>query len=339
MKVISVDHVDYNDDVYNFHCVPDENYFANSILVHNCYKSNNIDGLNMSLEEFKVILAHINKNHQLTQVAFGADASLKANPAIFDMMKHCRDNGVIPNITVADIDLVTAHKLTEVCGAVSVSLHDDTGTFVKSVNLLKHAMEQTPNGTLRKVNQHVVVSKETLGQVYKSFELWEHSSAYKVDAIVLLALKRRGRGEKFTPASMEDYKQIIDFAISRNIPIGFDSCTAPIFLKITENYPQSKYYSILAEPCESMLFSIYIDVKGNVYPCSFCEDEDKKLGNLLEATSFDRDIWNSPKTIAWRSRLINSSSSCTTCKFSKSLCRSCPIYDVTPCKKHDLLYS
>ena len=35
MKIKSITYEKGNTKVYNFHCAPDENYYANGILVHN----------------------------------------------------------------------------------------------------------------------------------------------------------------------------------------------------------------------------------------------------------------------------------------------------------------
>ena len=59
--------------------------------------------------------------HFLNQVAFGADSKAKSNPDLWKMMDYCRTNGIIPNITVAEINDETADKLVEKCGAVAVS--------------------------------------------------------------------------------------------------------------------------------------------------------------------------------------------------------------------------
>ena len=59
----------------------------------------------------------------------------------------------------------------------------------------------------------------------------------------------------------------------------------------------------MVEPCESGLFSIYIDVNSNVYPCSFSEGEVKPI-NVLAAKDFVSDVWNHPAMMAWRERLL-----------------------------------
>ena len=41
MKIKRINVIEnFEGKVYNFHCTPNENYFANGILVHNCYKGN-----------------------------------------------------------------------------------------------------------------------------------------------------------------------------------------------------------------------------------------------------------------------------------------------------------
>ena len=40
MKIKSIKKIPYSGKVYNFHCTPDEVYFSEGVLVHNCYKKN-----------------------------------------------------------------------------------------------------------------------------------------------------------------------------------------------------------------------------------------------------------------------------------------------------------
>ena len=94
-----------------------------------CYKSNTKTGRTMSFDTFKKIFDNTfldkeNQKHSfLTQIAFGADAGAKYNTDLFNMMEYSRLNGVVPNITVANVDDETADKLASVCGAVSVSCY------------------------------------------------------------------------------------------------------------------------------------------------------------------------------------------------------------------------
>lgn len=99
MKIKKITRRPFTGTVYNFHCKPDEMYFSQGMLVHNCYKSNNPDGHNMSLDEFKNV---IDKMPWLTQCAIGADAHGTTNPDLFKMMQYARSKGIVPNLTLAD---------------------------------------------------------------------------------------------------------------------------------------------------------------------------------------------------------------------------------------------
>lgn len=57
--IVEISRVPYSGPVYNFHCSPDEKYFSENLLVHNCYKNEanpESQDQNMSLETFKQIL-------------------------------------------------------------------------------------------------------------------------------------------------------------------------------------------------------------------------------------------------------------------------------------------
>ncbi len=102
-----------------------------------CYKSNTSNGKNMSLDTFKKVLDKFPNN--LTQIAIGSDSSGISNPDIFSMMQYARKNGIVPNITVADITKDTAERLAEVTGAVAVSRYKDKNKCYNSVKYLLDA--------------------------------------------------------------------------------------------------------------------------------------------------------------------------------------------------------
>ena len=68
MKIKNITIEKFSGTVYNFHCLPDEMYMSEGMLVHNCYKNNSPKGHNMTFDEFKVI---IDKMPFLTQMALG----------------------------------------------------------------------------------------------------------------------------------------------------------------------------------------------------------------------------------------------------------------------------
>ena len=126
IKIRKIIRQKYDGKVYNIGTLPNHNYFANSLLVHNCYKSNTSQGKNMSLETFKKIFHKIPLN--LTQIAFGI-GDIDANPDLWKIMEYCRNNNynqVVPNITINGKRLTDEHigMLAELCGAVAVSRYN-----------------------------------------------------------------------------------------------------------------------------------------------------------------------------------------------------------------------
>lgn len=315
MKIKSISYERKNTVVHNFHCEPNENYFANGVLVHNCYKSNTTKGTYMTLETFKKLFNKLPKS--LTQIAFGADARLVSNPDLIDIMNYTRQHGVIPNITAANIDDKTAGKLADICGAVAISVYDDK-------NIAYDSVERLVNNGLKQVNLHFMLSDETLERAYEVInDIKTDSRLTGLNAIVFLSLKQKGRGEKFTPVEQSDFTILVQHAFYRNVNIGFDSCGSLKFFKaLTES--QYEEYKNLVMPCESTLESSYINVNAEFFPCSFTEgNEEWKTGiDILNCNDFIEDVWNHPRINSFREKLLS-----TKCN-NKFECRECPYFTV-----------
>lgn len=278
-----------------------------------CYKANTPDGQNMSLETFKNILDRM--PHTLTQCAFGADAQCKSNPDIWKMMDYCRNNErnpIVPNITVADIDDNTASRLAELCGAVAVSRYSDKNICYDSVNrLVSRSLKQT--------NIHIMISEETFEQAMETLHDYKTDDRLTgLNAIVLLSLKTKGRGKRFNSLNEQQFSELVNYAFEHDIPLGFDSCSAPKFIKAIEGRPDFDSIMTCVEPCESSCFSAYINVEGTFWPCSFCEEigEDWKTGiDVLSSTDFLKDVWNNPRVLRFREKLLKNG-------------RCCPLFEV-----------
>lgn len=287
-----------------------------------CYKANTPSGKNMSFDTFKTIFHNMTRN--LTQIAFGADSQAISNPDLFKMMEYCRDNSyqeIIPNITVAQISDKTADILSKVCGAVAVSRYSDKDVCYDSVEkLTKNGMDQ--------VNIHQMISSETYSQALNTvYDRETDSRLEKLNAIVFLSLKQRGRGINHTPLSQEQFNLLIRNSLENNVTVGFDSCSAPKFMKlISEDEKYKKNYeafNTMSEPCESSLFSAYINVDGHFYPCSFCEgigEWKTGIDCTKESMNFIDDCWDHPRVKEFRTNLINNS--------DERGIRCCPVFNV-----------
>lgn len=292
-----------------------------------CYKSNTPVGSYMSLETFKQVFEHLNKAKTITQIAFGVDAeaSEELNPDIWKIFAYCRDNGVTPNVTVADITPYTAEKIVEYCGAVAVSFYPSINKnrcydTIKLLDDTAHAKNKDLN-----INIHALLAKETLKYFDELIEDIKTDDRLKnLNAVVMLSLKQKGRGESFNRVTTDEFETLVDKFNDNNIMYGMDSCTAPKFLAYINKRPKYSYLKTYIEPCESLLFSIFVNSHGIVYPCSFAEKESGlKLGggiDLSGITDFDKDVWNSDLVKKYREEAFS--------KISKDGCNSCPFFNV-----------
>lgn len=277
----------------------------NGKLCSFCYKANTPNGKNMSLDMFKNILDRMPK--VLTQIAFGADAQATANPDLFAMMRYAKQKGIVPNITVADISDETADQLAFHCGAVAVSRYADKDVCYNSIKkLTDRGLEQT--------NMHFMISKETYDQTFETLnDIKNDERLSKMNTIVFLSLKQKGRGEKgFTSLSQEEFTKLVNKALELGVPFGFDSCGANKFLQAVKDRPDYKQMEMLAEPCESNCFSYYIDVDGVGFPCSFAEGCSGWETGLpvYNCDDFIKDIWMHPKNQDFRNKIIDCGRSC-----------------------------
>ena len=277
-----------------------------------CYKSNTSKGFNTSFEEFKMVLDKMPQT--LTQVAFGVDAGATSNPELLDMMWYARGQGIIPNVTVAKITSDTAAALAKVCGAVAVSRYQNKFDCYGSIQSLHHF-------GLKQVNMHILISVETEKWIWETFEDYLNGDIKGLNAIVLLGLKQKGRGEHFNVLPQEKYSKIINYALDNNIPIGADSCSGPKLIKSVTNRDNFKEIYEMVDPCESTLFSAYVDEKCVFYPCSFTPNNTEWEDGLhIKYANDFTEIWNHPKTVDFRNNLVNNKDC--------NGCRECPLYDI-----------
>lgn len=296
-----------------------------------CYKANGGGGPthNMTIQQFKDILGKFNLD-VLTQMALGI-MDIGTNPDFFAMMQYAREKGVIPNYTTHGLDMTPmfARLSKETCGVVAVSVVDKDYTY--------RAIEMLTNAGMRQVNMHYMLSEESYDEAFKIMEdIQDDPRLQKLHALVFLQYKKKGRGigTYKTIQHVKKYQDLLDAAEKLNVPIGFDSCSAPMYLKVLDGKTNGGMLSIFAEPCESGLFSSYINCKGEFFPCSFMEGQEgwESGINVLEVENFTSDIWNHERTKVWRKKLLGPKpKSCSSCSLSKS-CRICPEYTELKCK-------
>lgn len=287
-----------------------------------CYKSNTHNGDIMSLDTFKKIIDTMSRG--LTQVALGSGYYGIENPYIFDMMDYARLRGIIPNVTVGCVREDLADAYAKRVGAIAISRYED------SVNDCYNSVKRMTDRGITQTNIHYMICEETYKGALQTLEDAKTDPRLKkLNAIVFLSLKTKGRGNKgFTPLSQDKFDNLVNKAKEYNIGIGFDSCSS---LKAFKAYKGDANVSKLIEPCESGSISSYINVKGIYYPCSFAEGT--KTNNLdwsegidvlscKDTDEFLTKVWYNKKTKEFRKALQESR------KCNEYDCRECPLYNV-----------
>lgn len=295
--------------------LPDKNGKCAKQVCSFCYKGNTPNGKNLTFENFKKMLDSFPK--VLCQIAFGGDSQAMSNPDLWKMMEYCREVGVVPNITVADIDDDVADKLKQYCGAVACSRYDNKDICYNSVEKLATQRKMS------QINIHAMLSSQTFDRCMETArDMITDPRLKDINAIVFLGLKKQGRAKNnFDTVSYDKFEELITFCLRNKINFGFDSCSACRFEKVIRESKaisdeNKKNLTECSESCESMGFSFYTSVDSECFPCSFTEGEKgwEKGLNMLNITDFFKDVWYNPRVIEWRDRLIKS---------KKNGCRQC----------------
>jgi hypothetical protein len=277
-----------------------------------CYKKNG-DGnrqIHMSLDTLKSIL---DKTPQtLTQIAYGI-CDIDSHPQFFEILEETRRRGIIPNFTTSGIGVTKeiAEKVAKICGAVAVSVNSQRlAISLRAVQLFNES-----SNTLQ-TNIHYMLSEQTYDDAFTIIDEVSHLPLFK-GAVVFLAYKPKQPNQPFTTLKdVDKYKKLIEYCHSKGVRVGFDSCSCPLYMKTINGEPNEDKLAQYAEKCEANLHSLYINCKGEFYPCSFSEGMGKwesgiNLKNILDFN----EIWHDNRVVEWRNHLLKCD-------------RNCPIYNL-----------
>lgn len=291
---------------------------VNGVLCPYCYKGNTPVGRNMSFDEFKDIFDSLPRT--LTQIAFSADSTLKANPDVFKMLEYCRNNDhnyVVPSISVAQLDAETARKLYDAhAGCVGVSRYADKDVAYDTVKLLTDLSGS--DEWFWQINMHLVISDDTFEETMETLhDIVTDPRLAKLHSVVFLSLKQKGRGENSHLISPENFKTIIEFS-KKHLPMfGLDVCATPKLLNVWD-CDQTR---VCSDPCDSGIYGFYINLDGEAFPCSFMENTPnwEQGVPVLGTTDFMGEVWNHSKFTNHRRAL--KAMQCSTN-------RLCPVWDI-----------
>jgi len=272
-----------------------------------CYKKNRPNkSVHMSLDTFKNIMERMPKS--LCSIAFGVLSPIEQHPQVWDIFEECRKRDVVPCVTInQEVSGEVAGALSHFCGAVAVSVNEyNKEQSYDTINKLTHVFG------MDQINIHIVLSNDSVNFIKKVVDnIKSDERLSKLNAMVMLSFKDKANTGCMSPISSSYYRKVIDYCMEAGINFGFDSCSAKAYLKAIEDHPDRKRLETYVEPCESMMFSAYIDVNAKLYACSFLENRGMWLDGIdvLEYNDFMK-IWNSPKVNEWRKTLLKTGRGC-----------------------------
>jgi hypothetical protein len=272
-------------------------------LCEMCYKSNSPKGKNMSFETFKKVFDNLPEF--LTQIAFGVDSTATSNPDIWKIFDYCIENNVTPNLTVADISDETADNISKRSGACAISVYDNKNIAYDSIKRL------TDRG-MKQVNIHHCVYEDNFKRSLEIIDdMKTDSRLSKMNAIVFLGLKNKGRGKNLKRISQEKYETLIRKCLDNGCRFGMDSCSGNRFASFCKNNDKTELLQMVTG-CESTKQSLYVNVDGEYFPCSFIEGEKEwETGiDMLTINDFVTDVWQHERVIKFRNLLKDEFSIC-----------------------------
>jgi MoaA/NifB/PqqE/SkfB family radical SAM enzyme len=113
----------------------------------------------------------------------------------------------------------------------------------------------------------------------------------------------KGRGVGMKPMTQNDFFELADLTLSlKSVALGFDSCSTPKFELWAKDKGQEELLTY-CDTCDSAMFSLYINVDGLAYPCSFAEGYPGiKPTDVLAGNDFLCHVWESPAISDFRRR-------------------------------------
>lgn len=274
-----------------------------------CYRNSTPNNEFMSLNQYCQVLDSL--NHPLYgnvfQVAIGGGEPLE-HPDFLKIIDATLQRKIVPNFTTNGIFLTD-----EICNA----LRGKVGAVALSVNELKE-LQQDKLQLLYKhnirTNIHYVLSIQNITEAIDIVSGKYTKELEGINAIIFLTYKPAGRATKeYVLQPSEDLNHFIQLVCTytrKDLKIGFDACFIPNLLHTNFKHQE------LVDMCEAGFFSVYVDHKMNVSPCSFSMQKDSY--NLNDYDFYK--IWND-KFKTYRNAQQNH---CAQIK--------CPIYNT--CKGH-----
>lgn len=286
-----------------------------------CYRDSRPNGKLMDVEDYAYVLDQLTSSKwgPVFQVAIGGGEPTE-HPQLEQILKITKERGIVPNITTNGMNLTNDYldAFKMLCGAVAVSVET-----IEPEELSPRLWRLTTKGIT--TNLHFVLSRASLPTAIDLLKGRWDKLLDETNAIIFLTHKAMGRASAQNNMTFGDelrsFLSLIDHPSSR-LRFGFDACFVPMLLRFTQVDCQ------VVDSCECGFFSIFVDERLNVKPCSFAVGDEFSFN--LSDYAFEK-IWLD-KLEPYRQKILRA---CSIGCQARGLCRGpCPYHDsVNLCRR------
>ena len=268
MRIKSIKKSMFDGYVYNFGTSPNHNYFANGVLVHNCYQGSTPQGKHGDRNFIESMIDHLG-DMGVFEIAFGGGETT-SHPNFELFLSLCKNKDIVPNFTTRNLEWLRNlnwTKIYDMIGGFAFST-ESVADIKQFAALLKKVGAHNIPYQRKKANVQLVMGTMTRSK-FKQALVVCHEHHLNV---TLLGYKHTGRGGDFTPKSYHWWLDVIqELKNERSMPnIGIDTALAAEF---QEQLVKMDIPSWLFHVKEGK-FSCYIDaVQCKMGPSSFCKDD------------------------------------------------------------------
>lgn len=258
----SIKKINYSGKVYNFAVKDNNNYFAENILVHNCYEGCTKDGFHGRIDY-----------HFLDTLHAGTEVALNGNdmdhPQLDELLHKLKDKGVFANITVnraqfeKNRDKIIQYQKDGLIYGVGISANTFDDEFINMIEGVNNAVIHTIAG-ICPVSEY----KKLYGHFVK---------------VLVLGYKNRGRGIEHLKKNNETiYNNIQELNknledIAKNVVVlSFDN----LAIKQLQNI-----HAVVGEDWDTFYmgddgnYTFYIDLVAGTFAKNSCIDERFPIGD------------------------------------------------------------
>jgi organic radical activating enzyme len=255
IKVKSISIKKYNGLVYNFATPPQQNYFANGVLAHNCYMSSHENGKHADLDWITKQLYSLPTKP--LQIAIGGGEPTLW-PDLLTFVYMCKTLGIVVNTAIGpnpNFDMLQKITRQNHMSAIGISYVDEK-RFQKVLNVAKVGHSS--------IFAHCILRADRMDEWINKAVKWQK----EVEGIIFLLFKPVGKAKnqiELVPTKKQ-FEELIAAYKNSDKKIGFDSCTSTLL--------RGHVKEECVDSCDGGQYSLFVDgVNQTCGSCSFLPTE------------------------------------------------------------------